>query len=89
MSLSDYCRMHHVGQNSFRKYTEPQTLSHRQAPKLHRAPKLVRLVSKTEPVFSSSPIEILLPGGVLIRIAHLNEKVLLTLRPILYPSIVQ
>lgn len=86
MTLSDYCRLHHVGQNSFRKYSEAHALPLRPTPKIPLSPKLVRLIPKLEPDHSSSPIEILLPGGAIIRLAELNENMLLILRPILLSS---
>jgi hypothetical protein len=89
MPLSDYCRMHHVGQNSFRKYREAKALTLLQASTIHPVPKLVRIAPKVEPITSPSPIEIILPGGVIIRLAELNERVFLTLRPILCPSLAQ
>ena len=89
MTLSDYCRMHHVGQNSFHKYSKAQVLLPRHVPTIQSAPKLVRLVPKAEPTFSTSPVEILLPSGAIIRLAELNESMLLILRPILFSNLVQ
>lgn len=89
MTLSDYCRMHHVGQNSFHKYSKAQALSPRHLPTIHRVPKLVRLVPKAEPILSPSPVEIILPGGAIIRLAELNASMLLMLHPILCSSVAQ
>lgn len=86
MTLPEYCQKHHVGQNSFRKYSRTNAFSVNRVHAIHNTPKLVRFVPTAEPNLSASPVEILLPGGVVIRLAELNEHILLALRPILFSS---
>ncbi len=88
MTASEYCRIHHVGTCSFRKY-------HRDGGVLERpgkaappsSPKLVRLVPAAALPSSAAAVEILLPSGALIRLAELNPKAIEALRPLLLSGV--
>jgi len=85
MTVGEYCRKYQVGANSFRKYRKESegTRIPRKAV-LVKSLKLVRLVPDAAPPSTASAVEILLPGGAVIRLLELNAKTLDLLRPILF-----
>jgi len=90
MTASKYCRIHHVGGNSFRKYQRDGSFLERPgkaAPP--SSPKLVRLVPAAALPSSAAAaaVEILLPSGALIRLAELNPKAIEALRPLLLSGV--
>lgn len=80
LTLSQYCRKHHVAESSFRKYHK-LAVPHRAAPS--KSPRLLRIVGDIAPPHTAPTVEILLPGGAIIRLAELNRTTLDALRPIL------
>jgi hypothetical protein len=80
LTLSQYCQKHNVGESSFRKYHK-QAVPHKAAPS--KSPSLVRIVGDIAPPHRAPTVEILLPGGAVIRLLELNRATLDALRPLL------
>lgn len=83
LSLEEYCRKHHVGENSFRKYRQLAQAGSWRRKGRAAPPQLVRVLPAVPRVDSETPVEFILPGGTKIRLAGLDKDALALLRPLL------
>lgn len=83
LSLAEYCRKHHVGESSFRKYRQLAQVGRRGGQAGPALPQLVRVLPAVPRPEAVAPVEFILPGGTCIRLAGLDEAALALLRPLL------
>lgn len=88
LSIPEYCRRHHVGESTFRKYRQAlRQGAPRPAGKRPYSPqplpRMVRVLPAPPSPALSQGFEVLFPGGAILRLPQLDEGILATLAPVL------
>jgi len=86
LPLSQYCRKHQVGESTFHKYKRAigETKANSKGLIKTAPPRMLKIVSMPSTAALTHPVEVLLPSGALLRLAHLDAETVTALRSLLF-----